>query len=141
VPACFVDTSGFYAVADADDVGHSATRPVFEARGRARELVTSDYVFVETWCLIRARLGREAAMSFWDAMVGGTVRVLGVGSEDLRRARAIAREWSDQDFSLVDATSFALCERHGIDDALALDAHFRVFRAGPRRQRALRVLP
>ena len=61
VPACFVDTSGFYAVADADDVGHAASRPVFEARGRARELVTSDYVFVETWCLIRARLGRRAA--------------------------------------------------------------------------------
>lgn len=141
MPALFVDTGGFYAVADADDRGHETATPVFEARGRAGDLVTSDYVFVESWCLIRARLGRPAAMGFWDAMAAGTVRVLGVGSDDLRRARAIVREWADQDFSLVDATSFALIERHGIAEALALDGHFRVFRAGPRRSRALRVLP
>jgi hypothetical protein len=40
----------------------------------AGDLVTSDYVFVESWCLIRARLGRGAAMKYWDAMQSNVVK-------------------------------------------------------------------
>lgn len=67
--------------------------------------------------------------------------MLGVGGRDVVRARTIVAAWPDQDFSLVDAASFALIERHAITEAFAFDTHFRVFRAGPRRNRALRVLP
>ncbi|MBI5481021.1 MAG: PIN domain-containing protein [Deltaproteobacteria bacterium] len=141
MPALFVDTSAFYALADADDRNHERARTVFERRAEAGEACTSDYVFVETWSLIRARMGRGAALRFWDAMRTSVARVLGVSSDDLRRARAIVAAWPDQDFSLIDATSFALMERHGIDEALALDAHFRVFRAGPGRRRPFRVVP
>jgi uncharacterized protein len=141
VPSLFVDTSAFSALADADDRNHAAARGVFARRAEAGEACTSDYVFVETWCLVRARLGRDAALRYWDAMRTGLVRVLGVSSDDLRRARAIVATWPDQDFSLIDATSFALMERHGIDEALALDAHFRVFRAGPGRRRSFVVIP
>ncbi|MBI4616113.1 MAG: PIN domain-containing protein [Planctomycetes bacterium] len=137
----FVDTSAFYAVADESDVHHPAARELFEERAQAGELVTTDYVFVETWCLIRARLGRKAAMDYWDAMATGVVRVLGVSSADLSRARAIVRGWPDQDFSLVDGTSFAVIERVGIRDSFAFDVHFRVVRLGPARRAALRVVP
>jgi predicted nucleic acid-binding protein len=68
VPAIFVDTGAFYALADASDRNHATSRSVFETRGMAGDLVTADYVFVESWCLIRARLGRGAAMKYWDAM-------------------------------------------------------------------------
>lgn len=138
--ALFVDTGGFYAAADASDRNHAAAHGLFEARGTAGDLVTSDYVFVETWCLIRARLGRDAAMRFWDAMSSGVVRTYAVTSEDLIRARAIAQAWNDQDFSLVDCTSFALLERLEIEDVLAFDAHFRAYRFGPSRRRAFRVV-
>ena len=141
MPATFVDTGAFYAAADTSDRNHGLAAAVFVARATAGELVTSDYVFVETWCLVRARLGRGVAMRFWDAMRTGVVRSIGVGSADLIRGRAIAEEWSDQDFSLVDCTSFALMERLSIDQAFAFDAHFRIFRAGSRRQRAFRVVP
>lgn len=136
----FVDTGGFYALADRDDRNHAAALNVFEARGTAGDVVTSDYVFVESWCLIRARLGRGAAMKFWDAMQSDVVRTFGVTSEDLAKARTIASAWPDQDFSLIDCTSFALMERQRIEEALAFDAHFRLYRYGVRRQRAFRIV-
>lgn len=140
MPATFVDSGAFYALADKGDRHHSAARNVFEVRATTGELVTSDYVFVESWCLIRARLGRGAAMQFWDAMQSDVVKTHGVSSRDLSRARAIASSWPDQDFSLIDCTSFALMERLGLDEALAFDQHFRVYRYGSRRERAFRVL-
>jgi predicted nucleic acid-binding protein len=141
VPALFVDTSAFYAVADESDRHHDETKALFTARGVAGDLKTSDHVFVESWCLMRARLGKAVAMKYWDAMETGVVQVYGVKSDDLARARSIARTWRDQDFSLVDCTSFALIERLSIAEALALDTHFRVYRFGPRRRSALNVLP
>ena len=139
VPALFVDTGAFYAAADVSDRHHAAAESTFRMRGPAGDLLTSDYVFVETWCLLRARLGRAAAMAFWDALGSGVVRVLGVTSQDLVRARAIARSWKDQDFSLVDCTSFALMEREHVEEAFAYDGHFAVYRFGPNRRRAFRV--
>lgn len=139
MPAIFVDTGAFYALADRADRNHDAAIKVFEGRGVTGELVTSDYVFVETWCLIRARLGRDAAMRFWDAMQSDVVRVYGVTSKDLSRARAIASSWPDQDFSLIDCTSFAMMERLRLDDAMAFDRHFHIYRYGSRRERAFRV--
>ncbi len=136
-----VDTGAFYALADASDRNHAFAAPFFQARASAGDLVTTDYVFVETWCLLRARLGRSAAMRFWDALTTGLVKILGVTSDDLLRARAIARDWADQDFSLVDCTSFAIMERHRIVEAFAFDAHFRAFRTGRNRLKAFRVLP
>jgi len=141
VPAVFVDTGAFYAAADASDEHHHAAAATFTARGHAAELVTSDYVFVETWMLLRARLGRQVAMRWWDAMRTGVVGMLGVTSHDLAGAREIARDWPDQDFSLVDCTSFALMERLRLVQAFAFDAHFRVFRYGPEGRRAFSVIP
>jgi len=141
VGALFVDTSGFYAVADRSDRHHDEASGLFVSRAHAGDLRTTDHVFVETWCLIRARLGRKAAMKYWDAMESGVVQVLGVRSEELARARQIARSWPDQEFSLVDCTSFAVMEARGIGEALAFDAHFRLYRYGVRRRQAFRVLP
>jgi predicted nucleic acid-binding protein len=140
VPAIFVDTGAFYALADSSDRNHGTAISLFEARGTVGELFTSDYVFVETWCLIRARLGRPAALKFWDAMQSDVVRTYGVTSQDLSSARAIAESWPDQDFSLIDCTSFALMERLGLVEALAFDQHFRVYRYGSRRERSFRVV-
>ena len=80
-------------------------------------------------------------MRFWQAMETGVVTILGVISEDLWRGRAIAVDWPDQDFSIVDCTSFALIERLDIEHAFAFDRHFRAIRLGARRRRALTLLP
>jgi len=141
VPALLVDTSGFYAVADRSDAHHDAAREVFESRGAAGDLFTTDHVVVETWMLLRARLSRAAAMRYWDAVMGGGVTILGISADELAAAHRIGASWPDQDYGLVDLTTFATMEARAIEEALAFDDHFRVYRFGPARRRAFRVLP
>ena len=69
------------------------------------------------------------------------IDIIGVTARDLLRGHRIAREWADQDFSIVECTSFAIMERLGIERAFAFDAHFRVVRLGSRRNHALTILP
>ena len=139
--ALFVDTSAFYAIADEDDRHHREALSVLEVSIATVPVMTSDHVVVESWLLICSRLGRRAAMRFWDGVTIDVFTVIGVTAEDFRRARDIAQHWSDQAFSLVDCTSFALIERLDIRRALAFDKHFHIMRFGWRRQRALQILP
>ncbi len=137
----FVDTSAFYALANLADHHHAEAVAAFRSTAGQHDLQTSDHVVVETWCLIRARLGRAAAMRFWDGFDGGAVKIMGVTAADFQRGREIAQEWSDQAFSMVDCTSFALIERLDIRRAFAFDKHFRIVRFGWRRHRALEIVP
>lgn len=132
----FVDTSAFYAAADSGD--HSHTRAT-EVLGAANSLITSDHVLVESWILIRARGGRTAAERFWDAVRGGLATVETVLPGDLDAAWRIGEAFPDQDFSIVDRTSFAVMERLGVTSAASFDDHFSIYRFGPRRQHAFEV--
>jgi uncharacterized protein len=141
VAMLFVDTSALYALADRSDRHHAEAVSTFTDFVESYEPVTSDHVAVESWLLIRSRLGRAAALSFWDGIAGGAVALLGITAQDFWRGHAIARQWRDQAFSIVDCTSFALIERLAIARAFAFDIHFRIFRYGPLRRRALEVVP
>ncbi len=118
----FVDTGAFYALADADDAHHAEATEFYSGSFGVHRFFTSDYVIVETWLLIRNKLGRAAAMRH------GVVGVLHVIPDDVERAWRICERSTDQDFSQVDAVSFALMERAGIDSAFAFDSHFTVYR-------------
>ena len=107
---------------------------------RAERLVTSDHVLAETWILLRHRLGRPAAESFWGGLRAGIARIEPATSADLERAWTIGRAFTDQDFSFVDRTSFAMMERLGIFRVAALDSDFSIYRFGPNRRRAFEVL-
>jgi predicted nucleic acid-binding protein len=133
----FVDTSAFYALADRSDRFHQDARGILERRGPTDEWITTDHVVVESWHLLRGRLGYTAALRFWDDLAAGLATVATLSSADMVRARAIAEAWLDQKFSLVDCTSFAFIERLGLSRALAYDAHFAAFRLGPGRRRRL----
>ena len=63
-----------------------------------------------------------------------------VGLADLEVAWEIGNSWHDQDFSIVDRTSFAVMRRLGIDNVASLDDHFSVFRFGPTRRQSLNVV-
>jgi predicted nucleic acid-binding protein len=98
-------------------------------------------VLVETWLLLRYRLGRAAAEGFWDGIRSGLAALEMVGPADLEIAHAAGADFEDQDFSLVDRTSFGVMQRLGIERAASLDAHFAVFRYGRGRDRAFVVVP
>ena len=133
----FVDTSSFYAAADSSDRSHERAKRVL---GAGEPLVTSDHVLAEAWLLLRHRLGRPAAIEFWEAIRAGASAVEHVGPADLEVAWNIAAEYEDQDFSLVDMTSFAVMQRIGVLRAASMDDDFAIFRFGRRRDRAFELI-
>jgi predicted nucleic acid-binding protein len=134
----FVDTSAWYPAVVKNHPDH---RRVAAALTRAvqqgKRVVTTNLVVAETHALLLRRAGAPVALAF-----ARTVRLppnLVVSSDPDIEAVALG-EWlerfSDQDFSLTDAVSFAVMAARGIADALTLDRHFVVagFRAGPGRR-------
>lgn len=137
----FVDTSAFYALADEDDQYHHQAKAFYNSIVAKDQLVTTDYILVECWFLIGSRLGRRAAIEFWDGLRSGIAEVLKVEPQDLEKAYQVIQRYSDQDFSLVDATSFAVMEREKIEKAFAFDPDFQIYRFGERNERYFRVVP
>jgi predicted nucleic acid-binding protein len=133
----FVDTSIWYAAADEGDPDHARAADILRSE---RDLVTTDHVMVETWLLLRSRLGRYPAESFWEGLRTGVAVIEPVGIADLEAAWAIGVAFPDQDFSLVDRTSFAVMVRLGVDRVASLDSHFAVYRYGRGKDRAFIVV-
>jgi len=136
----FVDTSAFYALADESDRNYPHARNLYGSLIR-EQLVTTDYILLECWFLIGNRLGRRVAIEFWDGLRSGIVEMIKGESQDLNQAREIIKRFSDQDFSLVDATSFAVMEREGIERAFTFDPHFRIYRFGKGNRQYFSVVP
>lgn len=133
----FVDTSVWYAAADRSDLNNSRAKKILSA-GEA--LVTTDHVLVETWTLIHHRLGRQAAERFWQGLREGVAMVEPAGAGDLEAAWQIGASYRDQDFSIVDRTSFAIMRRLGVSRAASFDNDFAVFRFGPQRRQAFTII-
>ena len=133
----FVDTSMWYAAADSSDISNTLAKGVLSG---GEPLVTTDHVLIETWTLIRHRIGRRAAERFWQGLRDGAASVETVGAADLESAWQIGLAYRDQDFSIVDRTSFAVMRRLGIERAASLDDDFAIFRFGPNRRRAFTVV-
>lgn len=133
----FVDTSVWYAAADRGDGSHERAKEILSEGDR---LVTTDHVLLEVWFLLRHRIGREAAERFWTGLRGGVAELEPVGAADLEAAWSAGRRFPDQDFSIVDRTSFAVMERLGIRRVASFDEHFAIYRFGRERQEAFTVV-
>ncbi len=133
----FVDTSVWYAAADSADASNRRAKAILAA---GEPLVTSDHVLVETWMLLRYRIGRQAAERFWESLRSGVAIIELAGAADLEAAWQIGVSYRDQDFSIVDRSSFAVMQRLGIERAASFDDDFAIFRFGPNRRRAFTIL-
>ena len=133
----FVDTSVWYATMDRGDAGNARARAML---GASESLITTDHVLLETWGLLRYRGRRDVANQFWDLLRGGLATIEPVNLADLETAWQIRTAYPDQDFSIVDCTSFAVMRRLGIERAASFDQHFAIYRFGPERRRALTIL-
>ncbi|MGI8610445.1 MAG: type II toxin-antitoxin system VapC family toxin [Candidatus Dormibacteria bacterium] len=133
----FVDTSVWYAAADSGDVDNGRAREILAVQ---EPLLTSDHVLVESWLLLRRRLGGGAAERFLDGILSGVAELEIVTRADLEVARTIGERYADQDFSIVDRTSFAMMHRMGLSRAASFDSDFAIYRVGPRPGRAFEVL-
>jgi len=133
----FVDTSAWYAAADTGDRGNAKARAILSA---GETLVTTDHVLVETWTLLRHRIGRKSAERFWEGLRAGVARLEPVTAADLESAWAAGVRFPDRDFSLVDRTSFAVMERLGIQRVASFDEDFAIYRYGRDRRRSFEVI-
>lgn len=133
----FVDTSAWYAAADRSDRSNGRAKHLLATE---EPLVTSDHVLVETWRLIHHLISTNAAETFWDGLRSGVAIVEQTNSADLEAAWAMGERFPDQDFSLVDRTSFALMERLGISRVITFDNDFAIYRYGRGRRFAFEIL-
>jgi predicted nucleic acid-binding protein len=128
VSRVFVDTNAFGALALDGDAYHAralaATRQL--ATDRAR-LLTTNFVVAETHALVLACAGIDPALRMLRRIEQTVEAIVRVTEEDEQRARAIVEHYRDKDFTLTDATSFAVMERLAMRQAFTFDRHFVQF--------------
>ena len=133
----FVDTSAWYAAADLGDAHHRrAVERLSEFTGN---LLTSDHVLVETWFLAANRLGVDVAETLVNAIRAGRARVEVATIADLEIATQIHDDFADQQFSIVDRTSWSIMQRLGVHEAISFDRDYSIYRFGRNRRQAFTV--
>lgn len=135
--SALVDTSVWFAAANSRDRHNRRAKALLS---NLADPLLSDHILIETWSLLSSRVHRHAAEQFWTRVRDGAAAVEIVTALDLERAWVIGELFPDQNFSIVDRTSFALMERLGINRAASFDDDFAVYRYGRHRDRAFEVL-
>jgi uncharacterized protein len=120
-----VDTSAYFAFYAANDAFHA--RAVSIASNARRRLYTTNLIVAETHALLLNRVGRAIAVRFLINSDRGGAVVVRIKHTDELRAREIIFSQTDKEYSLTDATSFAVMERLRIGTAFTFDRHFAQF--------------
>jgi uncharacterized protein len=120
----FVDTSGLLAVLHGSDAHHARAARIWRALlERGTDLVSTNYVFVETAALLQSRFGLDAVRDLADT-IAPLLRVSFV-TEDLHAAALAALLAAHRrKLSFVDCISFATMRRLSVTRAFAFDPHF-----------------
>ncbi len=120
----YCDTSGLYALLDADTNEHPQAVTIWERlRAERHDLVCANYVLVECLALIQRRLGLPAVQDFQAAIVPLLeIEWIDAAAHE-RIVQALLTAHSRQ-LSLVDCASFDVMRRRGIKAAFAFDRHF-----------------
>jgi predicted nucleic acid-binding protein len=124
-----VDTGVLYADHDTDASRHDAASSALDAvyDGEFGQPYVSDYVYDETVTLTLARGGsfgpakRIGERLRGDGTYPAVYEFLRVSSTVFDDAVDVFEQYDDHELSFTDATTVALCERHGIDTVLSFD--------------------
>jgi predicted nucleic acid-binding protein len=120
----FTDTSAFYAVFDRDDANHEQAKKEWIALLRApADLLTHNYVLLETAALLKHRLGIAAVRTFHEEVMP-LLQVDWVSAERHRGGVEAVLAASRRKLSVVDCISFQVMRDHGVKTAFCFDAHF-----------------
>lgn len=120
-----VDTSAIAATLNKKDDHHQHARETLQtARDRDDRLFVTNFLVAETYGLVNVRLGARHARAW---LRENTMPVERVTPEDEERAEEILLDHDDKAYSYVDATSFAVMERLGVDVAFEFDEDFEQF--------------
>ena len=124
----FVDTSAWYALADADDRNHESAKAFLsEALETHARFITSNCVVGETYTLIRTRLGHREAWEFIARVKASSrLEITFIDETTESEAYELLQQFQDQDFSYVDGTSFVLMKKRRAREAFTYDGHFSI---------------
>ena len=90
-----------------------------------RPFFTTNFILAETHALLLTKVNRDvAARVLFEIDNSQMTTIVRVSASDEARAREIIRQYQDKNFSLTDATSFAVMERLGITQAFTFDGNF-----------------
>ncbi len=118
----FADTSFFYALAVEGAPRHQEAVESYKAF--EGEFWLSSHVLAETMSLLTNRRGKPGALSMGRQILAARQTRVIHADDDVAQAWDLFAAHPDWDFDLVDALSFALMRREGIDTAFAPDRHF-----------------
>lgn len=118
----FVDTSALYAVLAQNDPHHVEATHLLQWCLEHGDVVTTNYVVVETAQLVRRRLGADATVDLLDRLLP-SIRTIWI-NEATHQAAVEGLRAAIGNASLVDHASFVVMRGSGIDQALAFDRDF-----------------
>jgi predicted nucleic acid-binding protein len=110
-------------VLDADEQAHARADRAWRRLVPEAELVSTNYVLLETFALVQSRLGLRAVTTLQQDVVP-EIRVLWVDQELHDAAVAALMTSARRRLSLVDCSSFETMRRLGITSVFTLDRHF-----------------
>ena len=125
--ALICDTSGLFALYDADNREHAATRAVVESE--VGPLLLPVVLLAEIDYLLHRRLGAESARDFLKAIELGEFELVPLTDGDVVRCSEVLGQYRDLEIGLADAAIVAAAERLGIRRLLSFDhRHFRAIK-------------
>ncbi|MBC7342492.1 MAG: type II toxin-antitoxin system VapC family toxin [Clostridia bacterium] len=124
----FIDTGGFVALADRNDMHHDRAVEFYRALSRDIQRITSLPVISESYAWILYHLGGQQARQWLryveEAEAQGLLSVVYPDRELEKKARQIIYRFEDQDISYVDALTLAILQSNSeIDAIFSFDRH------------------
>lgn len=121
----FADTSAFFSLSYSKDPNHPVAKTLLERFLETNEeIVTHNYILVESSTLMHRRLGIATVRQFYKE-VHQICRVLWVSQSQHERAFKAYVNQDGSRYSLVDCVSFEIMKSHGIKRYFAFDDDFK----------------
>lgn len=129
----FLDTSGLLSVFDRSDAHHAVCSSFWEDlfRKQQYEPLISDYILDELTTRVRYQVSHGKALQVLTTLLELVERrrlgLVWVNQTHFTEARSIFESYDDQEFSFTDCTSFAICQRSGVQNDFSLDHDLLIF--------------
>ncbi|MEC9490564.1 MAG: PIN domain-containing protein [Halanaerobiales bacterium] len=123
----FVDTSAWFALLSENDKSHHKIKNIYQTLlENNNTLIISNQVLGETFTLLRYKIKNNNLPFKFIQLINKSIMIKKIFIEEKTENNAvkILKNYQDQRFSYVDATSFAVMNKLDLKYALSLDRHF-----------------
>ena len=120
----FVDTSVFLAVlAEGDNNNKIAAETLATLVENGEQLITTNYILVESYALIQRRMGMIAIRDFQNQILP-SLTLVWINAEEHQQATQQFLSENRRNLSFVDCSSFDMIQKSKVDKVFTFDSHF-----------------